>query len=78
MDASRAACPTWTDRTERAWRQAWLLLSDVLAAESLSPFAGPCSGVAVRRSGTVRRRVRRAGNRQLAVNRVRLSLTVPG
>jgi len=36
-----AACecqPGWTDRTEAAWRQAWLLLSDVLAAEALSPF----------------------------------------
>jgi hypothetical protein len=36
-----AACdclPGWTPRTEAAWRQAWVLLSDVLAAEALSPF----------------------------------------
>jgi hypothetical protein len=43
MDASRACVPTWSVRTEDAWRQAWLLLSEVLAAEALSPFAdAPC------------------------------------
>jgi hypothetical protein len=41
MGAARDVCPTWSARTERAWRQAWLLLSEVLAEESLSPFAGP-------------------------------------
>jgi hypothetical protein len=41
MIAARDACSTWTDASEHAWRQAWLLLSDVLANESLSPFAGP-------------------------------------
>jgi hypothetical protein len=39
MGAARECLPTWSERTEVAWRQAWLLLSDVLAAESLSPFA---------------------------------------
>lgn len=41
MIAARDACTTWTDSCEHAWRQAWLLLSDVLSNESLSPFAGP-------------------------------------
>jgi hypothetical protein len=37
--ASAAECTaSWTDATDAAWRQAWLLLSDVLAAETLSPF----------------------------------------
>ena len=40
MSAARKACPDWTIVEDRAWRQAWLLLSDVLAEESLSPFAG--------------------------------------
>lgn len=39
MTAARETSPAWTDFTEHAWRQAWLLLSDVLANESLSPFA---------------------------------------
>ena len=39
MGAACECLPTWSARTEVAWRQAWLLLSDVLAAESLSPFA---------------------------------------
>jgi hypothetical protein len=39
MTAARECSPAWTDFTEHAWRQAWLLLSDVLANESLSPFA---------------------------------------
>ena len=38
MSAAGDVCPTWTDCSEHAWRQAWLLLSDVLANESLSPF----------------------------------------
>ena len=41
MHAAGEVCPTWTSGSERAWRQAWLLLSDVLAEESLSPFACP-------------------------------------
>jgi hypothetical protein len=41
--AARACLPTWTERTGAAWQQAWLLLSDVLAAEALSPFADPPS-----------------------------------
>ena len=39
MGAASECLPTWSERTDIAWRQAWLLLSDVLAAESLSPFA---------------------------------------
>jgi hypothetical protein len=38
MGAARECLATWSERTEDAWRQAWLLLSDVLAAETLSPF----------------------------------------
>ena len=34
-----ASLPSWSDASDAAWRQAWLLLSDVLAAETLSPFA---------------------------------------
>jgi hypothetical protein len=41
MIAAPGVCATWTAHTERAWRHAWLLLSDVLAEESLSPFASP-------------------------------------
>jgi hypothetical protein len=41
MRAAGDVWPDWTDETERAWHHAWLLLSDVLAAESLSPFAIP-------------------------------------
>jgi hypothetical protein len=40
IDAARDVGPTWTSNAEGAWRHAWLLLSDVLAEESLSPFAG--------------------------------------
>jgi hypothetical protein len=39
MQAADDCLPTWTARTEAAWRQAWLLLSEVLAAETLSPFS---------------------------------------
>ena len=42
MSAARDISPAWTDDCEHAWRRAWLLLSDVLANESLSPFARPC------------------------------------
>jgi hypothetical protein len=38
MSAAATCHPGWDDATEAAWRQAWLLLSDVLAAETLSPF----------------------------------------
>jgi hypothetical protein len=42
--AAAAECqPCWSPAVETAWRQAWLLLSDVLAAESLSPFSSPTS-----------------------------------
>jgi hypothetical protein len=39
MEAAAACAPQWTRATESAWRQAWLLLADELAAEALSPFA---------------------------------------
>ena len=40
--AAAAECqPSWSPIVETAWRQAWLLLSDVLAAEALSPFENP-------------------------------------
>jgi hypothetical protein len=39
MGSAQEVSRTWSDQTEEAWRQAWLLLSDVLAQESLSPFA---------------------------------------
>ncbi len=39
MAAAGECVPGWTPRVERAWRQAWHLLSEVLAAETLSPFA---------------------------------------
>ena len=38
MGAARECLAGWSDRTEAAWCQAWLLLSEVLAAEALSPF----------------------------------------
>ena len=39
MGAAGDCLATWSDRTAAAWRHAWLLLSEVLAAETLSPFA---------------------------------------
>ncbi len=41
MAAASECSERWCDATESAWHQAWLLLSDVLAAEALSPFADP-------------------------------------
>jgi hypothetical protein len=41
MQAARDLCPEWSERTEAAWHHAWLLLSNVLDNESLSPFAEP-------------------------------------
>ena len=41
LGAAAECQPSWSPTVEHAWRQAWLLLSDVLAAESLSPFANP-------------------------------------
>jgi hypothetical protein len=38
MRAAGECLPSWSARTEAAWRQAWHLLSDVLAVEALSPF----------------------------------------
>ena len=39
MAAAASCSRRWTSTTESAWRQAWLLLADELAAEALSPFA---------------------------------------
>lgn len=39
MGAAARVSDHWSDRVERAWLHAWLLLSEVLAAEALSPFA---------------------------------------
>jgi len=39
LDAAEVCQPGWSKETALAWKQAWLLLSDVLAAEALSPFA---------------------------------------
>ena len=41
MGAAREVCPAWTAQIELAWQRAWLLLSEELAEESLSPFAAP-------------------------------------
>jgi hypothetical protein len=41
MSAAAECSADWDPVTEAAWHQAWLLLSDVLAAEALSPFADP-------------------------------------
>ena len=41
LGAAAECQPSWSPSFETAWRQAWLLLSDVLAAESLSPFQSP-------------------------------------
>jgi hypothetical protein len=46
MCAGRDLCPLWTEPCEQAWRGAWLLLSDVVANESLSPFAASPSAFA--------------------------------
>ena len=40
MIAARQVSGYWSDCLEGSWRHAWLLLSEVLANESLSPFAG--------------------------------------
>ena len=39
MAAAREVCPSWSEQIELAWQRAWLLLSEELALESLSPFA---------------------------------------
>jgi len=39
MRAADECLDVWSPGIEAAWRQAWLLLSEVLAAETLSPFA---------------------------------------
>jgi len=42
MTSSAACSAEWTQGTDAAWRQAWLLLSDVLAVETLAPFGDEC------------------------------------
>ena len=44
MGAACDCLASWSDRTDAAWRQAWLLLSEVLAAETLSPFRDDPAG----------------------------------
>jgi hypothetical protein len=41
MTAARDVCPTCTTPAERAWGQAWMLLSSVLAETAPSPFGAP-------------------------------------
>jgi len=41
MRAAMEVSPSWSVDDEIAWRRAWLLLSDVLAEESLAPFGDP-------------------------------------
>jgi len=41
LRAASEVSPSWSIGAELAWRRAWLLLSDVLAEESLAPFGGP-------------------------------------
>ena len=41
MLAAREVVATWSVDAEQAWCQAWLLLADVLAEGSLSPFGDP-------------------------------------
>jgi hypothetical protein len=41
MRAASSVSQSWGPSSEHAWRRAWLLLSDALANESLSPFSGP-------------------------------------
>ena len=41
MAAAHECLETWSADVEAAWREAWVLLSDVLAAEALSPFTEP-------------------------------------
>lgn len=48
MTSAQRVLPEWSDRTELAWRHAWLLVAAVLADEALSPFAAPTSGDARR------------------------------
>ena len=38
MAAARECVPSWSEDVEASWKQGWLLLSEVLAAETLSPF----------------------------------------
>ena len=38
MAAAGECLPTWSAEVEASWKQGWLLLSEVLAAETLSPF----------------------------------------
>ena len=39
MRAAGAVCSCWSEHAELAWRRAWLLLSEVLAEDALSPFS---------------------------------------
>jgi hypothetical protein len=39
LQAAGSCAGGWSEHSETAWRKAWLLLSDALAEETLSPFA---------------------------------------
>jgi hypothetical protein len=39
--AAAETCPARSDSDDAAWHRAWLLLTDVLAEDSLAPFHGP-------------------------------------
>lgn len=49
--------PRWTAGTEQAWRQAWLLLAEELAEDSLSPFSMINAAAEARGSAGVPNRV---------------------
>ena len=55
MRAADQCVAIWSPDLERSWRQAWLLLSDVLAAEALSPFADDPAPAVDQASGGVQR-----------------------
>ena len=38
LSAAAEVSPTWSGEDVAAWRRAWLLLGDVVAAETLAPF----------------------------------------
>jgi hypothetical protein len=45
--AASEVCIPWSSADDTAWSHAWLLLADVLAADSLAPFDGPLDAHAV-------------------------------
>jgi hypothetical protein len=41
LQAASEVCSMWSSDDEVAWRRAWLLLGEVVAAETLAPFTDP-------------------------------------